>query len=142
MITEIYEKIIEIMETMKGAGQPFSEIYPYAIGKSPVFPFAVIDIAPGGGQTDESTNAKVLKFNFIVYCIFRQQNTSASKARCIEVMDLVLTKFNSQGIADYLENTVTGMDITSIEPFESEKSDQPLSGFYFILETRSVIDIA
>lgn len=140
MITDIHAQLVLVMNELAGDGQPFSEIFPYPVAMPKVFPFAMIDIDGGIAQTDEASNAKILRTNFIVRCLFRQENSEAATAQRMEVLDQVLEKFTEQGIADYLNNTVLGMDIKSIETFAIDE-EQPVFGFDVIIECRTLMEV-
>lgn len=129
----VYDKIVEIMQELTGTGQPFAAVYAYPNASAEVFPFAIVDVERGS-QSDEASNKKILKQNFIIRCLFRQKSTEAATEQRIRAMGLVVEKFTESGRADYLENTVHAMDIVSIDPFVVSGSDEPIFGFDMILQ--------
>lgn len=133
IIETVYNEIIAIMETLKGEGQPLAEVYNYPVATSPVYPFAIIDIEPGGTQIDEASNLKMLNFNFVVRCLFSQKNSEAAALQRLQVLDIVLAKFTEAGIADYLNNKVMRMDI-NFEPFATSQADKPVFGFDILIK--------
>lgn len=135
-----YAKIVEVMETLTGSGQPLVAVYAYPNASADLFPFAIVDIEQGS-QEDESSNLKILKQNFIVRCLFRQKSTEAATIQRIETLGLLIEKFTESGIADYLDNTVLGMDLTKIDPFVVSGSDQPIFGFDVIIQCRMKMEV-
>jgi len=135
-----YAKIVEVMEELTGTDQPFLAVYAYPNANAELFPFAIIDIEQGS-QSDESSNMKVLRQNFIVRCLFRQKSTEAATIQRIRALGLVIEKFTEAGIADYLDDTVIGMDIIKIDPFVISGSDQPTFGFDVVIQCRMTMEV-
>jgi hypothetical protein len=141
MIKELHTEIVSIMEELKGDGQPFADIFPYPVASPKLFPFAIIDIDTGNSQADEASNLKVLNVNFIIRCLFRQQNSENATVQRLEVLDQVLAKFTEDGKADYLNGKAIKMDIKSILPFAIDTADQPVFGFDLVLACQTLMEV-
>jgi hypothetical protein len=139
MITEQYLKILEVMNNLKGDGQPFSDVFSWPDPMPKTFPIAIVNI-DRGAQRDESTNIKVLTNNFTVRCVFRQQNASAAYLQRAQVTDLVLQEFTKKPYADYLDDTATKMDI-SHEFFVTMEADQPIFGVDIFIVTECLMEV-
>lgn len=135
-----YAKIVEVMEELTGTGQPFLAVYAYPNANAELFPFAIVDIEQGS-QSDESSNMKILRQNFIIRCLFRQKSTEAATIQRIQALGLVIEKFTEAGIADYLDDTVLGMDLIKIDPFTVSGSDQPIFGFDIVVQCRMSMEV-
>jgi hypothetical protein len=140
MIKEIYDEVVSIMNTMKGANQPFVDVYGYNQPKQDTFPFANVILSEGNVQEDQSSNLKTLNSTISIICGFQQENTMQASIQRITVLDLVLEKFTDDGIANYLNNKVYQMDL-NYELFETTDSEQPIFGFIINLDCKNTMSI-
>lgn len=139
MIKDQYQAILNVLNGLKGAGQPLVEVFGWPKAIPEVFPVAMID-SQSGEQIDEATNLKILVNNFIVRLIFRQQDLEAAYIQRLEVTDRVLQEFTKLGVADYLNNTATKMDIS--HEFFVVNSEQPIFGVDIFIKTELVMEVA
>lgn len=138
--TRIYDKLVEILETLKGDGQPFVEVYGYNEPDNNVFPIACVDLIDGGIQENASSHTKTLKNNFLISCLFRQAvSTEASRQRML-VLGQVYQKFTEDGIADYLGGTTERLDISHRLRI-AESGNQPIYILEFLLDTYNVMTV-
>ena len=137
-----YAKVVEVMETLVGddVDSPFKDVFAYPNASAKLFPFAIIDIEQGV-QVDESSNMKILRQNFIVRCLFRQKSTEAATIQRIRALGLVVQKFTESGVADYLDDTVIGMDLIRLDPFAISGADQPTFGFDVLIQCRMLMEV-
>lgn len=136
-VATIHAKLVEIMETLTGSGQPLNAVYGYAIPTQRLFPFAVIDMDKGS-QTDEASKTKLVTQDFIIRVLFQQTGEEDATNTRIEVLDTVLEKFTEEGIADYLDDTVIGMDLTSWQAFAVDAGEQYVIGFDVVVSCRAM----
>lgn len=141
MTTEAqFLKLKEIFDSMKGVGQPFADVFTYTESVPEAFPVAIIE-STNGLQRDEATNIKILENNFIIRCLFRQEDSAAAFLQRIQVFDRVYQELTKFGVADYLGNTATKMDIEH-EFFVTPTASHPIFGVDFFIKTELVMEVA
>ena len=140
MITDQYNEIMAIMDTLKGAGQPFSEVFSWPDPMPKTFPIAIVNMEEGD-QRDESSNIKILTNDFLIRCCFRQKDTSAAYLQRSQVADQVYNAFTVSGVADYLNGTATKMDIKH-KFFITDTADQPIFGVDFFIKTELIMQVS
>lgn len=140
MIKTIFEKVVEVMETLKGTGQPLAEVYGYPEPSPQLFPCAIMDISGGLTQEDTSSMSKWLTVNVVVRVMIRQRNAQEATLLRLDIMDKVIEAFTTEDVVDDLGGVCDLLDIPSIEPlFVAGSSDQPLFGFDIIISAKKVM---
>lgn len=140
MIKDIFEKVVEIMETLKGTGEPLSEVYGYPESHPTLFPCAIMDVDAGMTTEDYSSMTKNVTVNVIVRILIRQRNAQEATLHRLDIIDSLLTRFTTTENIDDLDGVADIVDITSIEPmFVAGAADQPFFGFDVVITAKKLL---
>jgi len=139
MTKDIYLKIVEIVESLKGTGEPLAEVYGYPESHPTLFPCVIMD-SEGGSSNDISSNSKFITVNVVIRVLLRQRNASEATLQRLDIIDAFFARFYNSDNIDDLDGVADIVDIpTFTTMFIIGTADQPLFGFDIIITAKKVL---
>jgi len=147
-ITEIRDKLVEIVEELAGAGQPLTQVYgrlkssyntnPTAL----LFPFAMVDVFEQSASERLDTASNLNTYSFIIRTVLRDKNKQEDADLRITIMEAFTDKLIENDVVDTLDGVVCKFDVVNITPFyDPDTYGQPIMGFDIIVNAAIIKSI-
>lgn len=132
MYKTVKDKIVAILTTKKGTGQPLQEVFGYMNPSPQNYPVALVRVAGVSTEQRLDTASDVLIMQFVVRVLIREKNSQAAEDLRLDLMTTFTDLFRTSSNIDTLQGIVEKFDMSEIVPIDISE-DQPAFGFDLIL---------
>lgn len=132
MFKTVKDKIVTILTTKTGVGQPLQEVYGYMNPSPQNYPVAMVRIAGASSEQRLDTASNVLTMQFVVRVLIREKNSQTTEDLRLDLMTALTDVFRTASNVDTLQGIVEKFDVSEILPIDVNE-DQPAFGFDLIL---------
>jgi len=141
MFKAIKDKLVTILETLKGTNQPLKEVFGYIEPTPQLYPCAMVRISGTSTETRLDTNSNEVNAEFTIRVLLRVDNSEDAEDQRLDLIDSILDALRSATNVDTLGGTVEKFDVSSILPIEVNE-DQPAFGFDLIVNASKIKTIS
>lgn len=128
----IKNKIMEILESLKGDGKPLAEVYGYFEPQPKKFPCALVRSTEGQDKKRIDSAHNEVCYSFEIRVLFRTENTLEEEELRMNVFEAIDEAFSKKPNVDTLGGLVHRFDLQG-KYFDSQ-NEQPCTGIYFKAE--------
>lgn len=132
MFKTVKDKIVTILNTKKGVGQPLQEVYGYMNPSPQNYPVAMVRVTGASSEVRLDTSSNVLAMQFVVRVLLREKNSQTAEDLRLDLMTALTDVFRTSANVDTMQGIVEKFDLSEIVPIDVNE-DQPAFGFDLIL---------
>lgn len=122
---DIKDAIITVLESLKGEGKPFAEVYDELKEMPDTYPCAMVDISGASDERFDTANNEVT-VGFLIRVLVLSDNTATSRNQRIEIAQQVMDEFRKAANVDTLGGLVHRMNVRQTRFYDTQGSDPVL----------------
>ncbi len=141
MFKDVKDKLVNILTTLTGSGQPIQQVFGYMEPSPEAYPCAMVSITGNSNETRLDSDSNLQLVEFVIRVFIPQENNQDREDQRLMLTDAIFDAFRTSANIDTLGGLVDKFDLYVGNPVATNE-DQPVFGFDLLVQASKLRTIS